>query len=78
MSRFVSLYVEHFQPILPFIHPATLNLSSSHWLLVLAMAAIGSHYVGVEDVDVLVVAMHEFLRRAISMMVSVFDLPRKD
>jgi hypothetical protein len=77
MSRFVSLYVEHFQPILPFIHPATLNLSSSHWLLVLAMAAIGSHYAGVEDVD-LVVAMHEFLRRAISMTVSVFDLPRKD
>ena len=71
MSRFVGLYIEHFQPILPFIHPATFNISSSHWLLVLAMAAIGSHYAGIEDVEILVVAMNEFLRRAISMMVSL-------
>lgn len=70
LGLFVRLYMEHFQPILPFIHPATFNLSSSHWLLTLAMAAIGSHYVDTEHVEVLVVSMHEFLRRAIHMMVS--------
>lgn len=75
LGLFVRLYIEHFQPILPFIHPATFNLSSSHWLLTLAMAAIGSHYVDVEDVEVLVVAMHEFLRRAINMAVSSHERP---
>jgi hypothetical protein len=69
-ALFVRLYIEHFQPTLPFIHPATLNLSSTHWLLTLAIAAIGSHYVDVEDVEILSIAMHEFLRRAISMAVS--------
>ncbi|KAL7784031.1 C2H2 transcription factor-like protein [Trichoderma afarasin] len=68
VSLFVSLYTEHFQPTLPFIHPATFNPLSSHWLLVLAMAAIGSHYAKIEHVQVLVVAMHEFLRRAINMV----------
>lgn len=72
---FVRLYIEHFQPILPFIHPATFNLSSSHWLLTLAMAAIGSHYVDIEDVEVLVAAMHEFLRRAINTVVSSLEIP---
>lgn len=68
LSLFVRLYNENFQPILPFIHPATFNLLGSHWLLVLAMAAIGSHYANTEHVKVLVVAMHEFLRRAINMV----------
>ncbi|KAL7915557.1 C2H2 transcription factor-like protein [Trichoderma velutinum] len=71
LHLFVRLYNEHFQPILPFIHPATSNILSSHWLLVLAMAAIGSHYVNIEEVDVLVVAMHEFLRRAINMVLEI-------
>jgi hypothetical protein len=70
LGLFVRLYNQHFQPILPFIHPATFNLSSTHWLLILAMAAIGSHYINIEDVEILAVAMHEFLRRAISMVVS--------
>jgi hypothetical protein len=73
LDLFVRLYLEHFQPILPFIHPATFNISSQHWLLTLAMAAIGSHYVDIEDVDVLVVVMHEFLRRAINMVVSSLE-----
>ena len=73
LGLFVRLYIEHFQPILPFIHPATFNLSSSHWLLTLAMAAMGSHYVDEEDVDAVAAAMHEFLRRAISMVVSLSE-----
>lgn len=75
LGLFVRLYIEHFQPILPFIHPATFNLSSSPWLLTLAMVAIGSHYVDVEDVEVLSISMHEFLRRAISMTVSSQKIP---
>lgn len=70
---FVCLYNEHFQPILPFIHPVTFSLSNSHWLLILAMAAIGSHYANIENAEVLVVTMHEFLRRAINMVVSLLE-----
>jgi hypothetical protein len=76
ISYFVDLYFENFQPILPFIHQPTFNLSRSHWLIILAIAAMGSHFAGFEDNEVFVVAMHEFLRRAISTVVSWNPLPK--
>lgn len=69
-SQLVFLYMENFQPILPFLHHPTLDLSTTHWLLVLALASIGSHYMESEDNDVFIVAMHEFTRRAIQTVVS--------
>jgi hypothetical protein len=69
-SHLVSLYMENFQPILPFLHYPTLNLSTTHWLLVLALASIGSHYMESEHNDIFIVAMHEFTRRAIQTVVS--------
>jgi hypothetical protein len=70
LEYFIQLYFENFQPILPFIHPATFSLKDSHWLLIMAMAAIGSHYINVEDVDILVLTFHELLRRSINFLVS--------
>jgi hypothetical protein len=62
--------MENFQPILPFLHQPTLDLSTTHWLLILALASIGSHYMESEDNELFVVAMHEFTRRAIQAFVS--------
>ena len=69
LGRSVHLYIDNFQPIFPFMHPATLNLSSSHWLLILAFASIGNHYMAFQDAEVFIIAMHEFTRRAIQYMV---------
>lgn len=69
-TQLVFLYMENFQPILPFLHHPTLDLLATHWLLVLALASIGSHYMESEDNDVFIVAMHEFTRRAIQTVVS--------
>ncbi|RDW59993.1 hypothetical protein BP5796_11599 [Coleophoma crateriformis] len=68
ISYFVECYMDYFQPILPFIHPATFSVQTSHWLLVLAMAAIGSHYVELEDADSYIIGLHEFLRRVMNTL----------
>ncbi|KAG4429874.1 hypothetical protein IFR05_014642 [Cadophora sp. M221] len=64
-SYFTCLFTRHFRPSLPFLHPGTFDISSTHWLLILAMAAVGSNYADIESPGSLVVAMHEFLRRAV-------------
>jgi hypothetical protein len=70
LSRLVRLYNDNFQSILPFIHPSTFDITTSHWLLTLALVAVGSHYLDIDSSDLLVVSMHEFLRRAIQTVVS--------
>lgn len=69
LSVFVSHYIEFFQPILPFTHPSTFDIKTADWLLILAMAATGSHYIDTEDASAYIVAMHEFLRRVINTLV---------
>jgi hypothetical protein len=71
LSLSIRFYMENFLPVLPCIHPATLNLPTSHWLFVLAMVSIGNHYVEAKESGILVVSMHEFTRRAIQFMVSI-------
>lgn len=71
-SKFIQLYIENFQSLLPFIHPATFDLSAFHWLLALALAAAGSHYIDAEDSGIYSIPMHEFLRRAIQTVVRMF------
>lgn len=71
LESFVQSYLNSFQPILPFIHPGTFDISNSHWLLILALAAIGSHYTDIADAKLFEIAMHEFLRRAIDSVVCV-------
>jgi hypothetical protein len=70
LGHYVRLYIENFQPIFPFIHPATFDLRTSHWLLVLAVAAVGNHFIESEEMELDTVAMHEFTRRAIQTVVS--------
>lgn len=67
-NRLVQLYGSNFRAILPFIHPASFDVSSTHWLLTLALATVGSHYVE-DGSGQLVVAMSEFLRRVVQTVV---------
>ncbi|KAH7360640.1 C2H2 transcription factor-like protein [Rhexocercosporidium sp. MPI-PUGE-AT-0058] len=69
ISHFIWLFTRYFRSSLPFLHPATFDISSTHWLLILAIAAVGSHYAEIESSGSLVVAMHEFLRRALTTAV---------
>ncbi|TGO46196.1 hypothetical protein BOTNAR_0606g00020 [Botryotinia narcissicola] len=62
LSRFMAHYIDSFHQTLPFIHLPSFNISASHWLFLLAMAAVGSHYHGSGNHAK---PMHEFLRRAI-------------
>ena len=62
LSRFIAHYVDSFHQTLPFTHLPSFNISTSHWLFLLAMAAVGSHYHGNGNYAK---PMHEFLRRAI-------------
>jgi hypothetical protein len=72
LSGYVHLYLLHFQPIFPFIHAASFNAHSAHWLLILALGAIGSlYYDGDNNASrQCSLAMHEFVRRALLTFVS--------
>ncbi|ESZ93522.1 hypothetical protein SBOR_6103 [Sclerotinia borealis F-4128] len=62
LSRFIAHYIASFHQTLPFIHLPSFDVSTSHWLFLLAMAAIGSHY---HRNASYAKPMHEFIRRAI-------------
>lgn len=63
LSRFIAHYIDSFHQTLPFIHLPSFDTSTSHWLFLLAMAAVGSHY---HRNGNYAKPMHEFLRRAIT------------
>lgn len=65
LDAFVQLYLRHFQPTLPMHHWVTMNLGVTHWLLVLAKAAIGSLYSKTHYKS----AMLELLRRCVYLQV---------
>jgi hypothetical protein len=69
INHFIRIYLQYFQPLFALLHLPTLAMGASHWLLPLALASIGSHYVEVEGSEFATIAMHEFLRRAIVMTV---------
>lgn len=70
LSLCFQLQFENFQPIMPFLHLATFDLSATNWLLILALAAIGSHYMTQNPNEQLSVCLHELTRRSIHMVVS--------
>ncbi|KAI1628952.1 hypothetical protein EDD37DRAFT_26755 [Exophiala viscosa] len=60
----LNLYFEHFQPACPLIHQPSFG-HSTHWLVVLAVAAIGSTFSKASRALDLREAFQEFLRRAV-------------
>jgi hypothetical protein len=74
LNALVKLYLERFHPVLPILHHPTLDLNGSHWILSLAVATIGSHMSDFEQAEEYSLCFDEFLRRAISALVSCLFL----
>ncbi|KAH8660856.1 fungal-specific transcription factor domain-containing protein, partial [Tricladium varicosporioides] len=67
MECFVQLYFEHFQPTFPLLHQATFDPSTTPWILVLAVAAIGCRYSMIPESGKCANALQELVRRAIML-----------
>ncbi|KAL2864702.1 putative C2H2 transcription factor [Aspergillus lucknowensis] len=68
-TRMLSSFVQHYfklsHPLYPMLHTLTFNINKCHWILTLALAAMGSHFTGLCEQNGTVVAFQEFLRRAL-------------
>ncbi|KAG5795033.1 hypothetical protein H9Q69_005927 [Fusarium xylarioides] len=73
LEYFVKLFFEHFDPIVPLVHPHTTDLNGN-WVLALAICAIGSQYSATADIHACVVPFHEFLRRTLITQLEGSDL----
>ncbi|KAL2840967.1 fungal-specific transcription factor domain-containing protein [Aspergillus pseudoustus] len=65
ISNFLQHYFQFCHHLYPMLHPPSFNPNKCHWVLILALAAMGSHCAGVCEQNGTVTAFHEFLRRAI-------------
>lgn len=70
LNAFIKLYLERFHPLMPIVHYPTLNLDESHWILSLAIIAIGSHMADYEQSEEYCLCLDELLRRSIAALVS--------
>ena len=66
LNMCVRLYFENFDPILPMMHDHVTCISD-HWLLGLAVSAIGCQYAEADEYAQMVEPLHEFLRRAVAV-----------
>lgn len=69
LANFIHFYFDLFQPLYPILHPSTFDPNECHWLVTLAISAIGCHVSGIPETESYTVAFHEFLRRAINVEV---------
>jgi hypothetical protein len=65
LNRYIDLYFEHFHSNFPLIHRPSLG-SESKWLILLAVATVGSNFVQASYSLELRKAFQDFLRRAVS------------
>ncbi|KAE8421643.1 hypothetical protein BDV36DRAFT_304370 [Aspergillus pseudocaelatus] len=66
LNCLVQLYFEYFHSQMPFIHPVMLE-SDGSWILVLALAVIGSQYTRMAMGKEYIIILSELLRRAIPL-----------
>lgn len=64
LSSCVDLYFVHFQPVYPIFHTPTFDINKCHWIVVLALSAVGCHFAGSQEQIECAPVFHEFLRRA--------------
>ncbi|PWY84945.1 hypothetical protein BO70DRAFT_313320 [Aspergillus heteromorphus CBS 117.55] len=67
LSSFIHLYFDHFQPVYPIFHVPTFDPNKQHWLVVLALSAIGVQFAEIQERNEYASAFNEFLRRAINV-----------
>ncbi|KAK7547094.1 hypothetical protein IWX49DRAFT_591311 [Phyllosticta citricarpa] len=72
INRFVQLYFEYFHPVMPMLHKPSFNHTRMPWMLVLAVAAVGGEYAGLETCKAYVRKLWEYLRQAIGIFVEQY------
>lgn len=72
MNVFMQLYFEEVHHLLPFLHRPTFDPAEEHWILILALAAVGCRFSKVQGALICASLLQEFLRRALKTMVYVF------
>lgn len=71
-DMFVHLYFENFDTIIPIMHSQVTNINN-HWLLALAVCAVGCQYVEADEFSDCVVPLHELLRRGIAIELEAWN-----
>ncbi|KAJ5690250.1 hypothetical protein N7462_004642 [Penicillium macrosclerotiorum] len=68
-SKYIAFFFDSFQAVYPILHLPTFDANKCHWLLTLAIVALGCHSSSIRELDQSTTAFHEFLRRAIHVEV---------
>ncbi|KAF5703330.1 hypothetical protein FMUND_13029 [Fusarium mundagurra] len=69
LHAFVELYFEYFDSQFPFLHPSRLEDPDLSWILLLAVAAVGSHYSEIQGAEEYNAALCDLLARAVELPV---------
>ena len=72
-EQLICLYFDSFQPHFPMLHEPTFADADPHWLLILAMAAIGSNFLDRNKDEVFSGSLHEALRRILIFAVGLSE-----
>ncbi|KAH7200495.1 hypothetical protein DER44DRAFT_813855 [Fusarium oxysporum] len=70
LHTFVELYFEYFDSQFPFLHPSRLEDPDLPWVMLLAVAAVGSHYSEIQGAGEYNSALSDLLARAVELTVS--------
>jgi hypothetical protein len=64
-NQFIAFYFESFQAVYPILHLPTFDPNTCHWLLMLAVIAIGCNVANTGETAQCAAAFHEMIRRAL-------------
>ncbi|KAL1967885.1 hypothetical protein VTN77DRAFT_2302 [Rasamsonia byssochlamydoides] len=67
LDCFIRHYLDSFQPVYPIFHLPTFDANKGHWILTVAISAVGCHVVNSPEAARCASAFHEFIRRAIQV-----------
>ncbi|TXC06086.1 hypothetical protein FocTR4_00010827 [Fusarium oxysporum f. sp. cubense] len=73
LHTFVELYFEYFDSQFPFLHPSRLEDPDLPWVMLLAVAAVGSHYSEIQGAGEYNSALSDLLARAVELTPQVHD-----
>lgn len=73
-TQYLACFFDSFQTVYPIFHLPTFDPNQCHWLVTIAVAAIGCHSSGIREVNRCTAAFHEMIRRAIFAEVKFFLL----
>lgn len=71
LTSFIHAYFDSFQSVYPIFHSPKFDPNRCHWLVPLAVSAIGCHIASIPETELCTVAFHEFIRRAINVEVRI-------